>query len=262
MCFSSCVSSFCVPHRWLLSRGRCLIFWAISGLPFLPTSCTLWPSSWACSARCNFASDTSSLWVLRINNLVLMLQFGLTASISPNTQMFEWRQLGFFFFVLGNISLCTQKAKGNVSKNKEKAVVQLLRFKPFTCMTESMCQYNFIVVLIRSSFLQYAVWLVLWVGWNSFIICFYLEVGNLSQVSSVTLSQHLFFCQYLKHQNQLDSQTNIKVTWPDMSSETWLMEDLAVKIVFNSVFRTGTFSWLSTHPSIVPGGWSTVLVAW
>ncbi|PWA14991.1 hypothetical protein CCH79_00008861 [Gambusia affinis] len=27
----------------------------------------------------------------------------------------------------------------------------------------------------------YAVWLVLWVGWNSFIICFYLEVGNLSQ---------------------------------------------------------------------------------
>ncbi|MGH0188691.1 UNVERIFIED_CONTAM: hypothetical protein FKN15_029924 [Acipenser sinensis] len=27
----------------------------------------------------------------------------------------------------------------------------------------------------------YAVWLVLWVGWNSFIICFYLEVGHLSQ---------------------------------------------------------------------------------
>uniref|UniRef100_A0A669D6X1 Sodium/potassium-transporting ATPase subunit beta-1-interacting protein n=2 Tax=Oreochromis TaxID=8139 RepID=A0A669D6X1_ORENI len=27
----------------------------------------------------------------------------------------------------------------------------------------------------------YAVWLVVWVGWNSFIICFYLEVGNLSQ---------------------------------------------------------------------------------
>uniref|UniRef100_A0A672RPE1 Sodium/potassium-transporting ATPase subunit beta-1-interacting protein n=1 Tax=Sinocyclocheilus grahami TaxID=75366 RepID=A0A672RPE1_SINGR len=28
---------------------------------------------------------------------------------------------------------------------------------------------------------QYAVWLVVWVGWNSFIICFYLEVGHLSQ---------------------------------------------------------------------------------
>lgn len=35
-------------------------------------------------------------------------------------------------------------------------------------------------------YLQYAVWLVLWVGWNSFIICFYLEVGNLSQVSSLS----------------------------------------------------------------------------
>ncbi|XP_060061710.1 sodium/potassium-transporting ATPase subunit beta-1-interacting protein 1 isoform X3 [Erinaceus europaeus] len=27
----------------------------------------------------------------------------------------------------------------------------------------------------------YAAWLVLWVGWNAFIICFYLEVGQLSQ---------------------------------------------------------------------------------
>ncbi|XP_003968937.2 sodium/potassium-transporting ATPase subunit beta-1-interacting protein 1 [Takifugu rubripes] len=27
----------------------------------------------------------------------------------------------------------------------------------------------------------YAVWLVVWVGWNAFTICFYLEVGNLSQ---------------------------------------------------------------------------------
>ncbi|KAI4900714.1 hypothetical protein NFI96_029147 [Prochilodus magdalenae] len=28
----------------------------------------------------------------------------------------------------------------------------------------------------------YAVWLVLWVTWNVFIICFYLEVGDLSKV--------------------------------------------------------------------------------
>ncbi|XP_008119712.1 sodium/potassium-transporting ATPase subunit beta-1-interacting protein 1 isoform X2 [Anolis carolinensis] len=27
----------------------------------------------------------------------------------------------------------------------------------------------------------YAVWLILWVGWNAFVICFYLEVGHLSQ---------------------------------------------------------------------------------
>lgn len=36
----------------------------------------------------------------------------------------------------------------------------------------------------RLSSWQYAVWLVLWVGWNAFIICFYLEVGRLSQVMS------------------------------------------------------------------------------
>ena len=35
----------------------------------------------------------------------------------------------------------------------------------------------------RFSSRQYAVWLVLWVGWNAFIICFYLEVGRLSQVT-------------------------------------------------------------------------------
>ncbi|KAM6428109.1 sodium/potassium-transporting ATPase subunit beta-1-interacting protein 1 isoform 2-T2 [Liasis olivaceus] len=34
----------------------------------------------------------------------------------------------------------------------------------------------------RSRYLMlYAVWLILWVGWNAFIICFYLEVGHLSQ---------------------------------------------------------------------------------
>ncbi|XP_035385274.1 sodium/potassium-transporting ATPase subunit beta-1-interacting protein 1 isoform X1 [Electrophorus electricus] len=37
-------------------------------------------------------------------------------------------------------------------------------------------------VQVRSRYLiLYAVWLVVWVGWNSFIICFYLEVGHLSQ---------------------------------------------------------------------------------
>ncbi|XP_053469389.1 sodium/potassium-transporting ATPase subunit beta-1-interacting protein 1 [Ictalurus furcatus] len=37
-------------------------------------------------------------------------------------------------------------------------------------------------VQVRSRYLiLYAVWLVVWVGWNAFIICFYLEVGHLSQ---------------------------------------------------------------------------------
>ncbi|NP_001414063.1 sodium/potassium-transporting ATPase subunit beta-1-interacting protein 1 isoform 5 precursor [Mus musculus] len=38
-------------------------------------------------------------------------------------------------------------------------------------------------VQYRSRYLiLYAAWLVLWVGWNAFIICFYLEVGQLSQL--------------------------------------------------------------------------------
>uniref|UniRef100_A0AAR2L2E7 Sodium/potassium-transporting ATPase subunit beta-1-interacting protein n=1 Tax=Pygocentrus nattereri TaxID=42514 RepID=A0AAR2L2E7_PYGNA len=48
----------------------------------------------------------------------------------------------------------------------------------------------------------YAVWLVLWVTWNVFIICFYLEVGDLSKVSVPALfcPLPLRSCQlYLKH---------------------------------------------------------------
>ncbi|KAI7798798.1 putative sodium/potassium-transporting ATPase subunit beta-1-interacting protein 1, partial [Triplophysa rosa] len=37
-------------------------------------------------------------------------------------------------------------------------------------------------VQVRTRYvIMYAVWLVVWVGWNSFIICFYLEVGHFSQ---------------------------------------------------------------------------------
>nr|XP_029506122.1 sodium/potassium-transporting ATPase subunit beta-1-interacting protein 1-like [Oncorhynchus nerka]XP_029506124.1 sodium/potassium-transporting ATPase subunit beta-1-interacting protein 1-like [Oncorhynchus nerka] len=44
-------------------------------------------------------------------------------------------------------------------------------------------------VQFRSRYLiLYAVWLVLWVGWNSFIICFYLEVGHLSQDRDILMT--------------------------------------------------------------------------
>ncbi|XP_059805368.1 sodium/potassium-transporting ATPase subunit beta-1-interacting protein 1 isoform X7 [Hypanus sabinus] len=36
-------------------------------------------------------------------------------------------------------------------------------------------------LIVLCSLQLYAGWLVLWVAWNSFIICFYLEVGQLSQ---------------------------------------------------------------------------------
>lgn len=50
--------------------------------------------------------------------------------------------------------------------------------------------------IVNSVFLssspQYAVWLVLWVTWNVFVICFYLEAGDLSKV--------IYHWIYLSHQ--------------------------------------------------------------
>ncbi|NXG52753.1 NKAI2 protein, partial [Psilopogon haemacephalus] len=37
----------------------------------------------------------------------------------------------------------------------------------------------------------YAVWLVLWVTWNVFVICFYLEAGNLSKLHSLPCASAL-----------------------------------------------------------------------
>lgn len=48
--------------------------------------------------------------------------------------------------------------------------------------------------------LQYAAWLVLWMTWNVFIICFYLEVGDLSRV------RNLFFLGLFLHLWKMDLQ--------------------------------------------------------
>ena len=39
------------------------------------------------------------------------------------------------------------------------------------------------IVIFYCYFFQYAVWCLLWIGWNVFVICLYLEVGMLSRVS-------------------------------------------------------------------------------
>lgn len=36
---------------------------------------------------------------------------------------------------------------------------------------------------MKFHYLQYSVWNVLWIGWNTFIICFYLNIGPLDRVS-------------------------------------------------------------------------------
>lgn len=50
---------------------------------------------------------------------------------------------------------------------------------------------------------QYAVWAAVWVTWNTFIICFYLEVGGLSKVSEVEGDEckwrGLGHCEHCRH---------------------------------------------------------------
>uniref|UniRef100_A0A8B9UC81 Sodium/potassium-transporting ATPase subunit beta-1-interacting protein n=1 Tax=Anas zonorhyncha TaxID=75864 RepID=A0A8B9UC81_9AVES len=41
----------------------------------------------------------------------------------------------------------------------------------------------------------YAIWTAVWVTWNIFIICFYLEVGGLSKVSRSSGGKCLGFCR-------------------------------------------------------------------
>lgn len=64
----------------------------------------------------------------------------------------------------------------------------LLKMVSLHCLFEHYmcCLIYFCVCVSACAHFQYAVWLVIWVGWNSFIICFYLEVGHLSQVSGFT----------------------------------------------------------------------------
>ncbi|KPP62310.1 hypothetical protein Z043_119515 [Scleropages formosus] len=58
----------------------------------------------------------------------------------------------------------------------------------------------------------YAVWLVLWVTWNVFIICFYLEVGDLSKVMHRRERRHSEDCLPFEceHVEFLQGQTQLR----------------------------------------------------
>lgn len=51
----------------------------------------------------------------------------------------------------------------------------------------------FIVSFSPPTPFQYAIWTAVWVTWNIFIICFYLEVGGLSKVSGGFMGECLGF---------------------------------------------------------------------
>ena len=55
-------------------------------------------------------------------------------------------------------------------------------FAPETLCFGNIIQRKIILFLPFFSF-QYSVWNVLWIGWNAFIVCFYLSVGILDRVS-------------------------------------------------------------------------------
>lgn len=52
------------------------------------------------------------------------------------------------------------------------------------------CQLEWILFNSLVSFFQYSIWNVLWIGWNTFIICFYLNIGILDRVSIERLSSN------------------------------------------------------------------------
>ncbi|CAD7691691.1 unnamed protein product [Nyctereutes procyonoides] len=59
----------------------------------------------------------------------------------------------------------------------------------------------------------YAVWLVLWVTWNVFVICFYLEAGDLSKPNKIIHSKWCVFsaelyAMYLRAIQRSESLTN------------------------------------------------------
>lgn len=51
------------------------------------------------------------------------------------------------------------------------------------CVLKNTFNYTLSVVLVLSPNRQYTIWTLFWVGWNIFLICFYLNVGGLNRVS-------------------------------------------------------------------------------
>ncbi|NWV59639.1 NKAI2 protein, partial [Malurus elegans] len=87
----------------------------------------------------------------------------------------------------------------------------------------------------------YAVWLVLWVTWNVFVICFYLEAGDLSKV----------ICQWihLNHQlfaNMPQAALDTGVPSPRINSLLVLLQETDLILTFNiSMHRSW---WMENGP--------------
>ena len=59
-------------------------------------------------------------------------------------------------------------------------------FYPYSCLSVCLVKHvMLLMVQIFSLYFQYSLWNVIWIGWNAFLICFYLNVGVLDRVSKV-----------------------------------------------------------------------------
>ncbi|XP_005280249.1 sodium/potassium-transporting ATPase subunit beta-1-interacting protein 2 isoform X3 [Chrysemys picta bellii] len=75
----------------------------------------------------------------------------------------------------------------------------------------------------------YAVWLVFWVTWNVFVICFYLEAGDLSkagrsfiQTGEILYPRHLLMSSDI---NKLTKETDLILTFNISMHRSWWMEN-------------------------------------
>ncbi|NWT09215.1 NKAI2 protein, partial [Vireo altiloquus] len=87
----------------------------------------------------------------------------------------------------------------------------------------------------------YAVWLVLWVTWNVFVICFYLEAGDLSKV--------IYHWTDLSHQLFADmpqAALDTTVPSPHINSSLVLLQETDLILTFNiSMHRSW---WMENGP--------------
>ncbi|NXM74899.1 NKAI2 protein, partial [Serilophus lunatus] len=87
----------------------------------------------------------------------------------------------------------------------------------------------------------YAVWLVLWVTWNVFVICFYLEAGDLSKCSFI--SALYFFMHAVK---SLAEVFDVRVPSPHINSLLVLLQETDLILTFNiSMHRSW---WMENGP--------------
>ncbi|NXH99281.1 NKAI2 protein, partial [Pachycephala philippinensis] len=88
----------------------------------------------------------------------------------------------------------------------------------------------------------YAVWLVLWVTWNVFVICFYLEAGDLSKV----IYHWIPLCFFMHAVKSLAEALDTRVPSPRINSSLVLLQETDLILTFNiSMHRSW---WMENGP--------------